>query len=715
MPNFDLSRAASQEFRRLGLGHFAPIQFIDRPLGELQDFYAVDPNRPAPQFTNEQLGARFQQARTALQTFGDVGGRSQTFNTALQTINSRLQEQGRPTLNIQGINPEELGSLESLFPNLSEAGTGPISLPQERMNILRDIGAAQAAYQSEINRQTQPAVVQPQTSQRPVPTAQQIEEARRAMMRGEMSPEQFSVFQFRARNAQPAAPGIQDVRAQADQPTPRSAQQQASKNPAQQMLAGTIQPNRSVMEAAGLTREDYLKGLDIWRGREGAPATPPGEATGPTQPQTQEYTIRPGDNLTKIAKQYGVTVADILKLNPQITNPNLIFSGNKLNLPGLAIASEIPPSIPVVDQVSSINDLNTSITKSITKGKDMADPLTAESEFEKRYDEAVDVIFGDVKTYDMSSPDGLVTSDGTTVKVDNASAVAQYNSLVANNPRIQGYQDDLLKVQTELATIEAAELAMVNDIRKEVQGEASESYIQALAAKRMQDIYPKKLLLLQKEAIYKNALQSEKENAANIMQYWLHDEETQYNKMWDQLNFLTQRMDRAEDLEQMALSNDMQIINIMKDLPADRSVSIGGVTYTGMASTSDLNVIQVQRPNGEIVLLGIDKNTGQKLYETSAGQGKLPSSGGDDGTSFAKQLKEFEAKTELEALKDPQNQKINAALNSGKVGYSEKFGIYYDKESFLNAQGGAWWNNSVLDHMLDREDVIDKGAELVNQ
>jgi LysM repeat protein len=44
------------------------------------------------------------------------------------------------------------------------------------------------------------------------------------------------------------------------------------------------------------------------------------------------YTVRPSDNLTKIAEQHGVTVQAIITLN-NITNPNRIEAGTVLQIP----------------------------------------------------------------------------------------------------------------------------------------------------------------------------------------------------------------------------------------------------------------------------------------------------------------------------------------------------------------------------------------------
>jgi uncharacterized protein (TIGR02594 family) len=45
------------------------------------------------------------------------------------------------------------------------------------------------------------------------------------------------------------------------------------------------------------------------------------------------YTVRPGDTLSGIAHGLGIALAEILRVNPQITNPNLIASGQQIILP----------------------------------------------------------------------------------------------------------------------------------------------------------------------------------------------------------------------------------------------------------------------------------------------------------------------------------------------------------------------------------------------
>ena len=45
------------------------------------------------------------------------------------------------------------------------------------------------------------------------------------------------------------------------------------------------------------------------------------------------YTVKSGDSLFSIASRYSITVQELLAANPQITNPNIIFLGQKLCVP----------------------------------------------------------------------------------------------------------------------------------------------------------------------------------------------------------------------------------------------------------------------------------------------------------------------------------------------------------------------------------------------
>lgn len=53
-------------------------------------------------------------------------------------------------------------------------------------------------------------------------------------------------------------------------------------------------------------------------------------------PSNGTYVVQKGDTLRNIAERIGVTVNDILAVNPQITNANIIFVGQVINLPAHA-------------------------------------------------------------------------------------------------------------------------------------------------------------------------------------------------------------------------------------------------------------------------------------------------------------------------------------------------------------------------------------------
>ena len=60
------------------------------------------------------------------------------------------------------------------------------------------------------------------------------------------------------------------------------------------------------------------------------------------------YVVKPGDTLSKIAKQNGITLAQLLKANPQINDPNKIRVGDTINVPDTATANTQPLPSKVV-------------------------------------------------------------------------------------------------------------------------------------------------------------------------------------------------------------------------------------------------------------------------------------------------------------------------------------------------------------------------------
>jgi LysM repeat protein len=68
--------------------------------------------------------------------------------------------------------------------------------------------------------------------------------------------------------------------------------------------------------------------------------------TGPAESQTlcgPRVTVAPGDTLSRIAARCGTTTTAILRMNPQITNPNAIHAGQLIHMAPGAVARPVPP------------------------------------------------------------------------------------------------------------------------------------------------------------------------------------------------------------------------------------------------------------------------------------------------------------------------------------------------------------------------------------
>lgn len=64
-----------------------------------------------------------------------------------------------------------------------------------------------------------------------------------------------------------------------------------------------------------------------------------GQAKPNTSNKTKKHVVKAGENLGQIAVDYKVTLADIMSLNPKITNPSRIYVGQVVTLPAKATYS----------------------------------------------------------------------------------------------------------------------------------------------------------------------------------------------------------------------------------------------------------------------------------------------------------------------------------------------------------------------------------------
>ncbi len=69
-------------------------------------------------------------------------------------------------------------------------------------------------------------------------------------------------------------------------------------------------------------------------------------ASVPAVPSQKVYTVVSGDTITKIAKRFGLTTAQLLAANPQIKNANSIKPGDKITIPSATPSDEVTGASP---------------------------------------------------------------------------------------------------------------------------------------------------------------------------------------------------------------------------------------------------------------------------------------------------------------------------------------------------------------------------------
>jgi lysozyme len=78
----------------------------------------------------------------------------------------------------------------------------------------------------------------------------------------------------------------------------------------------------------------------------GGSHTPPPAGSGGSGSNPRTYTVHAGDTLSGIASRFGVSLGALEAANPQITNPNVIYVGEVIHLPGGSAAAPAPAPKP---------------------------------------------------------------------------------------------------------------------------------------------------------------------------------------------------------------------------------------------------------------------------------------------------------------------------------------------------------------------------------
>jgi len=90
---------------------------------------------------------------------------------------------------------------------------------------------------------------------------------------------------------------------------------------------------KQIEEAKVAVKQGYLSQDEYNKMYGSATPTPAPAPVDTGVDKTNSYTIVKGDTLGGIAKAHNTTVDELMKLNPNIKNPNLIYTGGSLTLP----------------------------------------------------------------------------------------------------------------------------------------------------------------------------------------------------------------------------------------------------------------------------------------------------------------------------------------------------------------------------------------------
>ncbi len=135
-----------------------------------------------------------------------------------------------------------------------------------------------------------------------------------------------------------------------------------------------------------------LKPLQPAQTKPQAPAQAPIQLQ--TNPQvSSNYRVQPGDTLVKIARNHGISLTDLSRANG-ISNPNFIFVGQTLTIPGGIQAQPAPVASPIAAQPIRVAELPSATPKAAAAPQTQAIATAPSGTAENPY---VDILMGEIR------------------------------------------------------------------------------------------------------------------------------------------------------------------------------------------------------------------------------------------------------------------------------------------------------------------------------
>ena len=332
-------------------------------------------------------------------------------------------------------------------------------------------------------------------------------------------------------------------------------------------------------------------------------------------------TIQKGQTLSGIAKQQGTTIDALLKANPSIKNPNLIYAGSALSLPevpkptvvapgasGSAPVAPVTPSTPVTTRVDQISSPGTSPVpaKNTLYGTDVPSSTSLLEKY--RSDLGLNTTLKSIQDSQTSYLDTLknLPKKGDLYKTERTTR------------GIDAMQTNLQSLDDRLAKMDEAINASEKDIRdRTIQsgGLVTESQTQRLVASEKNPLIDEYRKLLSERNQLANKLgvadASAKDAAGmayedstlplNVAEKTLGFQKDQYSVLGDLLSqvFGASEKDVANIIDaakygkeqekkdaQDVIDRAIKLANLSNDTPAGTTYNIGGTTVVGRKTSS---------------------------------------------------------------------------------------------------------------------------------
>lgn len=158
------------------------------------------------------------------------------------------------------------------------------------------------------------------------------------------------------------------------------------------------------------------------------------------------YKIKKGDTLSGIAKKYGTSVTELAKLN-NISNPNLIYAGNTIKLPGTSStsggtqASAPTTSAPKTQTTSPTTGISTNTSNNLAK-------------YENDYRESDDVVAAKNNLNNLTTPDYAPSYQEQLDEI--------YNSIINRKDFSYDLNGDMLYNQYKDQYVKQGQMAMMD-------------------------------------------------------------------------------------------------------------------------------------------------------------------------------------------------------------------------------------------------------------